>query len=211
MGKKKSVVLMTLLTIVLIALCVITAFPAFSFPWGDGVKGWQPATESLDFGSDFNGGYYAYYYPEGVVSEAEFNDNFENFKDTDKQTEYKDSYVAHKGLYLSKDEKYGIFDDGEKDGLSSADVSADFKASIEDAVKVISSRYAKKGFSDFRVSVVDDYALKVELPYADASAQTTITAFSNLGKVDLALGETALEELKDKEIAVYIKGFSIGS
>ncbi len=211
MGKKKSVVLMTLLTIVLIALCVITAFPAFSFPWGDGVKGWQPATESLDFGSDFNGGYYAYYYPEGVVSEAEFNDNFENFKDTDKQTEYKDSYVAHKGLYLSKDEKYGIFDDGEKDGLSSADVSADFKASIEDAVKVISSRYAKKGFSDFRVSVVDDYALKVELPYADASAQTTITAFSNLGKVDLALGETALEELKDKEISDYIKGFSIGS
>lgn len=211
MGKKKSVVLMTLLTIVLIALCVITAFPAFTFPWGGGVKGWQPATELLDFGSDFNGGYYAYYYPEGVVSEAEFNDNYENFESADKQAEYKDSYVAHGGLYLAKDEKYGIFDDGEKEGLSAADVSEDFKTSIEKASKIVSDRYAKKGFSDFRVSVVDDYALKVELPYADASASTTITAFSNLGKLDLALGETALEELEDKEISDYIKGFSIGS
>lgn len=202
---------MTLLTIVLIALCVITAFPAFSFPWGGGVKGWQPATESLDFGSDFNGGYYAYYYPEGVVSEAEFNDNYENFESQDKQTEYKESYVKHGGLYLAKDEKYGIFDDAEKDGLSSQDVSEDFKASIAEAVKIISDRYAKKGFSDFRVSVVDDYALKVEIPYADASASTTVTAFSNLGAVDLALGETALEDLQDEDITDYITGFSIGN
>ena len=211
MGKKKSVVLMTLLTIVLIALCVITAFPAFSFPWGGGVKGWQPATESLDFGADVNGGYYAYYYPEGVVSEAEFNDNYENFESADKKAEYAESYVEHKGLYLSKDEKYGIFDDGEKDGLSSADVSDDFKVSFDEAVKIITDRYAKKGLSDFRVSVVDDYAVKVELPYTDSSASTTITAFANLGMVDLALGETALEDLADADITDYITGFSIGS
>ena len=213
MGKKKSVVLMTLLTIVLIALCVITAFPAFTFPWLNGVKGWQPATEMLDLGSDFHGGYYAYYYPEGVVSEAEFNDNYENFGSADKQEEYKDSYVAHKGLYLAKDESYGIFDDGEADGLTSANVSEDFKASIEAAKKTISDRYAKKGFSDFRVSVVDDYAIKIELPYADASAATTISAFANLGKVDLALGETVLDAFSDEDVNVkeYIKGFSIGS
>lgn len=210
MGKKKSVVLMTLLTIVLIALCVLTAFPAFSFPWNDGVKGWKPATGSLDFGSDFNGGYYAYYYPEGVISETEYNDEYENLKTDKAKEEYANSYIAHDGLYLAKDEKYGIFDDSEKDGLSDADVSEDFQAAVAGAADVIADRYAKKGFSDFRVAIVSDYALKVELPYTDASASTTISYFANLGAVDLALGTTALEELDGADIKDYIKGFSVG-
>ena len=71
MGKKKSVVLMTLLTIVIVVLCAITAFPAFSFP-GKSVKKWNPAVMQYDLGMDLGGGYYAYYYPEGVITENEF-------------------------------------------------------------------------------------------------------------------------------------------
>ena len=78
MGKKKSVVLMTLITIVLVVLCALTVLPSFSFPWNDGVNGWQSAIEHLKMSADFEGGYYAYYYPEGVISETEYQSNLEN-------------------------------------------------------------------------------------------------------------------------------------
>ena len=54
MGKKKSVVLMVLLTIVIVALCLITAFPAFAVPGT--VKKWNPAVKQYDFGADLSGG-----------------------------------------------------------------------------------------------------------------------------------------------------------
>ena len=56
MGKKKSVMLMVLLTIVIIALSVVTLFPPISF----GVKDWNPVTLQFDLGADLGGGYYAY-------------------------------------------------------------------------------------------------------------------------------------------------------
>ena len=76
MGKKKSVVLMVIITIVLVALTVFTVCPSFWFPWGNGLKGWNGVTSFVDFGSDFEGGYYAYYYPEGVKSEAQYKNDF---------------------------------------------------------------------------------------------------------------------------------------
>ena len=73
MGKKKSVVIMTLLTIVIVALCAITAFPAFRLPWSANKKdSWNPAILQFDVGRDFGGGYYTYYYPNGVISENEY-------------------------------------------------------------------------------------------------------------------------------------------
>lgn len=50
MGKKKSVVLMTLITIVIVVLSVITAFPAFTLPGTNGVKKWNPAVLQYDMG-----------------------------------------------------------------------------------------------------------------------------------------------------------------
>ena len=79
MGKKKSVVLMVLLTIVIIALCAITALPSFAIP--NSVKKWNPAVKQYDFSADLGGGYYAYYYPEGVISEAEYEDNLATAED----------------------------------------------------------------------------------------------------------------------------------
>ena len=75
MGKKKSVVLMTLLTIVIVVLCAITAFPSFYIPGSDKVKKWNPAVLQYDLSMDLGGGYYAYYYPEGVISENEYESN----------------------------------------------------------------------------------------------------------------------------------------
>ena len=73
MGKKKSVVLMTLLTIVIAVLCAITAFPKFTIPGT--VKDWNPAALQYDLGADLGGGYYAYYYPEGVITDTEYKND----------------------------------------------------------------------------------------------------------------------------------------
>ena len=73
MGKKKSVVLMTLLTIVIVVLSALTVFPRIDLP--NSVKSWNPAVMQYDLGMDLGGGYYAYYYPEGVITENEFENN----------------------------------------------------------------------------------------------------------------------------------------
>jgi len=77
MGKKKSIVLMVLLTIVIVVLCAITVVPSFTIPGTGKVKIWKPAVMQYDLGTDLDGGYYAYYYPQGIISEAEYKTNLE--------------------------------------------------------------------------------------------------------------------------------------
>ena len=96
MGKKKSVVLMTLLTIVIVVLTAITAFPAISLP-GNSVKKWNPAVLQYDLGMDLGGGYYAYYYPEGVITETEYNNNLLD-KTEEEKAEYVVTYNANGGV-----------------------------------------------------------------------------------------------------------------
>ena len=116
MGKKKSVALMVLLTIVIIALCAITAFPAFSVPGT--VEKWNPAVLQYDFGADLSGGYYAYYYPEGVKTETEYNN-----LDAEEQK----GYTLHEGgLYLSNDNADNILD-------AEGKVTDEFEAAFEAA------------------------------------------------------------------------------
>ena len=50
MGKKKSVVLMVLLTIVIFVLTALTVFPAFPIPGT--VQKWNPVVLQYDLGSD---------------------------------------------------------------------------------------------------------------------------------------------------------------
>ena len=92
MGKKKSTVLMVLLTIVIVVLCAITVVPSFTIPGT--VKIWNPVVKQYDLGVDLDGGYYAYYYPTGVISETDYK-NLEGKDQAD--------YRKHKGLWLSKD------------------------------------------------------------------------------------------------------------
>ena len=143
MGKKKSVVLMTLLTIVIVVLCAITAFPSFTIPFTNGIKKWNPAVMQFDLGMDIGGeyldshvggGYYAYYYPDGVVPANEYVEE-DNDHDHDHGEEY--GYEAHGGLYLSKDPDKRIYlEDGSK--------NPDFQEDFDAAVKAISARYLRR-------------------------------------------------------------------
>ena len=196
MGKKKSVVLIILLTIVTIVLCGITAFPSFSY----GIKNWNPAVMQFDLGMELGGeyldgqvggGYYAYYYPDGVKPASDYVEDAED----------KFGYAEHGGLYVSKDPAKGIY-------LEDGSVSADFTDDFNAAVAAIAARYAAKGYEDYRVAVVDGYAVRVEVPasqisegYADAKTNATdaITTFAATGALTLRQDSAVISELTSTE------------
>ena len=60
MGKKKSVVLMVLITIILVVLCGLVAFPAIPLD-NEGVDSYNPIVNQYDWSMDLDGGVYTYY------------------------------------------------------------------------------------------------------------------------------------------------------
>ena len=208
MGKKKSVVLITLISIVVAFLCVLTLLPSFAipFPINGSYKTWNPVVDQFALSSDFGGGYYTYYYPQGVIPASEYENNYENISDETEKQAYAESYVAWKGLYLEKAET-SIFDD--EDTASAATVSQEFKAQFAKATKLIMSRVEKKGYSASRVAVVDDYAVRIELPASEVNFSTAFQTYANVGKLELQMGGTVLEELKETDITEYIKSFNV--
>ena len=201
MGKKKSIVLMVLLTIVIVILCAITVVPSFAIP-PKKVKIWNPVVSMYDLGTDLDGGYYAYYYPTGVISEAEYK-NLDTKED-------QDSYQNHKGLYLSTNPDLGIFN---QDGT----ISKDFEENFAKATAEIGARYAAKGYSDYRVSIVDDYALAIYVPASEASksqsafqsAYNTFGQFAKTGALEIKKGDALVEERLEYEVDEIIKDFSV--
>ena len=223
MGKKKSVVLMVILTIVIVALCAITVFPAFPLPWTDGVQKWNPAVLQYDVGAELGGGYYTYYYPEGVISESEYKndvkaltdsvnavpdtDTEEKQKRQDALDEYVESYMQHKGLYLSKNDDFNIYTSKTADNITD-----DFKAAFKAASQEIIARYEKKGYADYRVSVVDDYAMRIELPKSDDNANLSFSYLSATGKITLAKGGEVLPDIEEGvAVSTYIKKVSVAT
>ncbi|MBQ7323628.1 MAG: hypothetical protein IJW96_03595 [Clostridia bacterium] len=207
MGKKKSTILMVLLTIVMVVLLFITAFPTMTIPFTDGVKIWNPAVTQYDLGAELGGGYYAYYYPTGVISETEF-------KELD--AEDQKSYTQWKGLYLNNDPDFGIIDETEEDENANGIVDK-FEETFAAATKEITARYAEKGYSDYRVAVVDDFALRVQVPASEESenmsafnsACITFERFSKTGGMTITLKGSEVSQLEDKEVTDIIKGFSL--
>ena len=224
MGKKKSVVLMVLLTIIIVALCAITAFPAFPVPGT--VEKWNPAVLQFDLGADLGGGYYAYYYPEGVISETEYTDNLsaleeaanaaegaEKTKAEEEVTEYVNSYLQHGGLYLSTDTDDNIVLDGE--------VTEEFQNAFNGAKDAIVARFNAKSYSDYTVTIVDDYALRIELPKSAYDANNTLvngasaalTNFANTGDITLKVGGEVVDELdsEDAQVSDLIKSVNVAT
>ena len=209
MGKKKSVVLLTLITIVIVALCAMIAVPSFDlpFPVNGAESTWHPVVDTYDFDEDLGGGYYTYYYPEGVISEAEYKTECESREgDADRLEEYTSSYTAHGGIYLSTDPDDGVV---EEDGNGGYTVTESFRTSFEAAAKEIADRYAKKGYSSYRVSVVDDYAIRVSVPEYDISAGTTFQYFSYTGGFTLNDGTSdVFEEGRNVSASDYFRDFT---
>ena len=209
MGKKKSVVLIVLITIVMCVLTVITAFPKFTVPGTNGVKEWNPAVLQYDLGSDFGGGYYAYYYPQGVITETEYKENVAALEG-DELAEYQDSYKAYgnTSLYLSTDPDDGIYTVENKD-----EVSVGFKTAFTKAVELVTARFEERAAltgTSYRVSVVDDYAIRVQISAGEDSkdmssseyASQAFSLFALTDKLYFMQGEEVVEQLVDEGTSV---------
>ena len=209
MGKKKSVALIVLISIVMFVLTVITAFPKFTIPGTNKVKEWNPAVLQYDLGSDFGGGYYAYYYPQGVITETEYKENVEALTG-DELKEYKSSYKKYgaTSLYLSTNADDGIFTEGNKERVSEAFTKA-FDKAVELVTERFEARAAKTG-SSYSVSVVDDYAIRVQISSGENSkdmssseyASQAFSLFSLTDKLYFMQGEEVVSQLVDEGSSV---------
>ena len=209
MGKKKSVVLLTLITIVIVVLGFFAAFPTFTIPGKNGIEKWNSAVLQYDLGSDFGGGYYTYYYPQGVITETEYNNNVAALEG-DELTEYTNSYkkYGNTSLYLSTDPDDGIYTVENKETVSEG-----FKKAFEKSVALVTERFAARAVktgSDYRVSVVDDYAIRVQISSGEdtktlASKDYVAQAFSLYSLTDklyFMQGEEVVSQLVDEGTSV---------
>jgi len=197
MGKKKSMVLMVIISVILAALTLFTVLPSFAFPWNDGLNGWRSVVaEFVDFGSDYKGGHYAYYYPEGIIPASQYKALSE-----DEQADY--AKLGDGGLYVDKNA-----DIAEGNG-----VSADFNEEFAKFRDMVSERYRQKGYSDYVVTVVDNYAIRVEVPVSDANYAETLALFAETRKLTMKLNGEVVDELSDEDANIrdYIQEFSLRS
>ncbi len=196
MGKKKSVVLMTLITIVMLVLCAIVAFPAITLPGSGGIKSWNPTVLQYDLGAEFSGGHYAYYYPNGVITETEFK-----ALDADEQSTYKRHETTN--LYLSTDEDDCIWAEDAEGNLV---VSEGFKTAFDKAVEIVGARFSERAVktgSTYRVSVVDDYAIRVDLSATENTDELTSGSYAAQAFTQFAtFGELSFETATSEESTV---------
>ena len=98
MGKKKSVVLLTLITIVIVVLCAVAVFPSFhlSVFKKDSVKTWNPVVSLYDTDEELGGGYVARYYPAGVISATEYDSNCRSISQQEGEVNCRSTWIRTK-------------------------------------------------------------------------------------------------------------------
>ena len=233
MGKKKSVVLIAVITIVIAVLCALVCVPSFTFPWNT-IKSWNPTFLQYDFGAELDGGYYTYYYPQGVISDAQHDNELVGLEEAEKtakqdladgkisQVEYDeikeelDDYVAKytqvagvNGLYFSTLEEDFVLQENE-DGTWS--IREDFQSAFEKATELVKERFEKRNFEHHVVSVVNGYALRVELSKAEKSVASekgqlnyvsqAMGLFGQVGKFTLQTDGADIDALNEEGVTI---------
>ena len=179
MGKKKSALIIALMAALIVVLCF---FSVVSFPYGDGINFFNSAVSMtgkdatlggylIDGTHYYGGGYSAVYYPEGVISSKQYEDDLAVLTG-DACTEYEDKYVQYGSLYL---EKETVCDGGTAP-------TEEFKASFASAVSALKERYGALGGKDVRLDVKDGLTVQIFLPQ-NLTGQTTGTAADGNGAV----------------------------
>lgn len=190
MGKKRSAILITLLTLVIVALCFISTV---SFSYGpNGMYQFnsllRTTTKDADVGGAYGasgykgGGYSVTYYPEGVITAKDYQDSLE-LKTGDARDEYADSYVPYLGgtLYLDKEDVCGGGDEP----------TEEFKQSFENTLKILEARYAHLRVDGTELSVTDDYTVRVFLPEMMDAKGVAFTVNAYTGEFSVRYGSSA--------------------
>ena len=193
MGKKKSVVLLIIYTLLIAVLCFICTV---SFSYGtDNMYTFSSVMRMMDKDADLGlayganadagaylgGGYSAVYYPEGVISAKEYDDNIRDMTEED-AAEYADTYVrypdANGSVYLEKG--VAANDDGT--------MQDSFKSAFDSALKTVTERVARLRVDGARVDVVGDYAIRVFMPSMMDGEYSAMTLFAYTGALDIRCG-----------------------
>lgn len=219
MGKKKSVVLLVIYTLLIAVLCFICTV---SFSYGtDGMYAFSSVMRMMekdadlglayganaDAGAYLGGGYSAVYYPEGVISAREYRDDFAD----DPTSEEAQNYVRY------PDENGPVY--LEKDVACDADgkMTNSFKTAFADALETVTARFAALRADGARVESVGGYAIRVFLPAMMDGEYTAVNLFANTGELSLRCGTdeaTATDVFSvrsDETIADYVSAVNARS
>ncbi len=167
MSKVKSAICLVLMTLLVAGLCLIcfVSFPVSDISTFNSILSMTEKDADLgmayggkDDGSEryLGGGYSVVYYPEGVISAEEYEATLggkENEADKDK---YAQKYGKVGSLYFEKD----------KIKLEDGKPNETFAADFQNAAELVTERFERLCKEDIRVSVLDDYTIRVFAPQA---------------------------------------------
>jgi len=184
MGKKKSVALTIVFTVIiafLIAMCVV---PSFTLPFSvnGSIKEYNSVLNVISYDSQLGGGYYSIFYPEGVIPQDEYEAEYEAKKAVSEKSaeEYAAKYTKHGALYL------------EDDIVENGDADESFKEDFNRMVRVVSARFEAMELKYLRVDIVDDYALRIEVSNEVTSPDTVFGVLSASGDFTIAHSSRSL-------------------
>ena len=215
MGKVTSAICLALATVIIAALSFIcfVALPARggSITQFDPVVTWidKDANLGVEYGANDSyrgGGYLATFYPEGVISATEYEDNLASMQEGKEKDEYAERYTKLGSLCFETKDNIGT------DGNVSEQLVTKFNYAKDRLIE----RYERMQIDGLRVDVADDYALRVFVPQAPSSLSAytaTFSLFSYMGDLEVQYGAdessaTTALPAAGKRIGDYVKGAS---
>ncbi len=179
MGKVKAAALTVIFTVILAVLCALCVMPEFTIPFtiGGNVKDYNSVLKVMSLDSNLGGGYYTYYYPEGVVSSSEYQAEYDakmNISESEAE-DYAADYIEYGSIYLEK----SVWND------SSDGADEEFIQSFDKAVDVICQRYEALELDYLKIEVVDDYSIRIEVSSEVESPATVFSVMAASGDFTL--------------------------
>ena len=215
MGKVKSAICLTLMSLLIAAMCffctvsfrvndIETFFSTLALTGKDMTLG-----DELDEENYLGGGYSAIYYPEGVIPAKEYEDTLTAYiaaEDTEKETEYREKYpeaLRIGGLYLESEI-------ASEDGTTVSDA---FKEKIAKTFSVIKERYEALHVDGMKMEIISSYAVRITLPQIYTARNFALQYMTYMGELTVSIGSSAdsatqIFPEKDGVIGDYLKGFS---
>ncbi len=233
MGKVKSAICLVLSSLLIAVMCF---FCTVSFKLND-IETFHSTLSltgkditlgaEIDENNYIGGGYMATYYPEGVISAKEYEDNLSAYQaayeEADKASDKDEEKVADLKKQLDDYlEKYpealktgGLYLESEIASEDGKTVSEAFKANIAKTVALMRDRYESLHVDGMKLEVVSSYALRVTLPQTYSARNYAFQYFAMTGELTVSVGADAdsattvfPENKRNAVIGDYLTGFS---
>ncbi len=158
MSKAKSIVITVVLAL---AVAVAAFFAAISFPVENNVKRLNSIASNIHLGAEYSGYAYTTIYPEGVITDGEYDSLVEDFAESEKKEEDKnpEKLYTKAGRFYIENEVYG-----DEDGKISDEAVKSLKEKVSADAAILNERFGKKGYSSYSVAVEDGLSVKISVP-----------------------------------------------